>query len=206
VVSDAKYRSVQEPIVPTFYQPDPYFGGTLVVSVRTASAPQLMVRQLRQELAKLDPGMVIVDIETLAEEADASSSGERLTAAMGSMFAGISLFLTSVGIHGLLAFLAAQRQHEIGIRLALGATKTNITLLIGRQAFAMAPIGIGLGLTFALWATPLVGSLLYGVRPSDPWVLMVAAGTMFLLAGIASTLPAARAARIDPLAALRGNE
>ena len=148
VVNDAKYRSLRQPIQPMIYDPDAYDGGLLVVHVRTRAKPEEVIQPVRQAIASLDRTMPIVEIDTLADEVDASGSGERLTAILGSIFAVLAVLLSAAGIYGLLAYAVAQRRREIGIRTALGATPGNIRELIGRQALAIVVLGVIAGLTF----------------------------------------------------------
>jgi ABC-type antimicrobial peptide transport system permease subunit len=207
VVNDAKYRSLRQPIQPMIYDPDAYNGGLLVVHVRTRAQPEDVIQPVRQAIASLDRAMPIVEIDTLADEVDSSSSGERLTAILGSIFAALAVLLSAAGIYGLLAYAVAQRQREIGIRMALGATSGNIRGLIGRQALAMVIVGVVAGLgsaqIIARIAGPLIAQLLYGVTPADVRSLAAAAAVVLAMAAGAAAIPAARATRIDPAAALR---
>jgi predicted permease len=203
VVGDAKYRSLREPIHPIIYEPYPYPEGAVVVHVRTRVKPESMIQPVRQTIASFDRAMPIIEIDTLADEVEASSSGERLTAMLGSIFAALAVLLSAAGIYGLLAYAVAQRQREIGIRMALGATSSNIRELIGRQALAMVILGVIAGLAAARMAAPWIASLLYGVTPADGRSLGGAALVVLAMAAVAAAVPAALATRIDPAAALR---
>ena len=202
VVSDAKYRSMREPMMPTVYQFSSEFD-SFVLHVRTRGRPESIIQPVRQTLAALDPAVPFVEISTLAEEVEASTASERLMAALASTFAAIAALLTAVGLYGLLAYAVAQRRREIGIRMALGAQTVDIGVLVGRQAIAMVVGGIAVGLGAAAAAAQWMRSLLYGVAPSDPRALAGAAGFVALVAALAVTLPLARATRIEPAAALR---
>ena len=158
---------------------------------------------MRQALTALDPSLPFIEISTLSEEVDASTAGERLTAALASLFATIAVLLTAVGLFGLLAYVVAQRRREIGIRIALGARTVDIGLLVGRQALVMVAVGIVVGLGAAVASARWMRSLLYGVTPSDPRSLAAAAVFVTLVAALAVALPLARATRIEPAAALR---
>jgi predicted permease len=203
VVSDAKYRSLREPIHPILYEYFPYGEGSVVVNVRTRVKPGALIQPVRQVIASLDSAMPIIEIDTLADEVEASSSGERLTAVLGSIFAALAVLLSAAGIYGLLAYAVAQRQREIGIRMALGATPGKIGALISSQALAMAVLGVTAGLVAASIAGPLIASLLYGVSPADVRSLTGAAFVVLAMAAIAAAIPAARATHIDPATALR---
>ncbi len=203
VVGDAKYRSLREPMHPILYELYNYPEGSVVVHVRTRTKPAAMIQPLRQAIASYYSAMPIVEIDTLADEVDASSSGERLTAALGSTFAILAVLLSAAGIYGLLAYVVTQRRRELGIRVALGATPGDIRELIGRQALAIVIGGVILGLTAARAAATLMASLLYGVTPADTRSLAEAAFAVIAMAAISAAIPAGRAARIDPAAALR---
>jgi predicted permease len=202
VVSDAKYRSMREPMMPTVYHGS-YEFGSFVLHVRTRGRPESIVQSVRQALAALDPAVPFVEISTLAEEVDASTAGERLTAVLASIFGTIAALLTAVGLYGLLAYVVTQRRREIGIRMALGARTADIGVLVGRQAVAMVAGGLALGLGASAAAAQWMRSLLYGVAPSDPTSLAAAAVFVALVAAVAIAIPVARATHIEPAAALR---
>jgi predicted permease len=202
VVSDAKYRSLREPIQPTLYQLS-YWEGAVVVPVRTRVKPELMIQPLRRAIMAFDPAVPIIEVETLADEVTASASGERLTAALGSIFALLAVLLSAAGIYGLLAYTVAQRRREIGIRVALGATPGDVGELIGRQALTVVIGGVSLGVAAARMAATLIASLLYGVAPGDFRSVSQAAIVVLAMAAIAAAIPAWRAAHIDPAIALR---
>jgi putative ABC transport system permease protein len=202
VVSDAKYRSLREPMMPTVYQLSREFD-LFVLHVRTRGGPESIVQPVRQALAALDPALPFAEISTLAEEADASTAGERVTAALASFFGTIAALLSAVGLYGLLAYIVAQRRREIGIRMALGAQIADIGLLIGRTALAMVVGGMALGLGAAAAGTQWIRSLLYGVAPSDPRSLAVAAVFVALVAAVAIAISVMGATQIEPAAALR---
>jgi predicted permease len=203
VVGDAKYRSLREPIQPIVYTPFSYPELLAVVHVRTRVKPEQMIQPVRRAIASLDSAMPIIEIDTLADEVDASSSGERLTATLGSTFAILVVLLSAAGIYGLLAYAVTQRRREIGIRMALGATPADVHELIGRQALGIVIGGVILGLAAARASAPLIAGLLYGIAPQDLRSLVGAALAVLAMAAIASAIPAMRAARINPAIALR---
>ena len=210
VVSDAKYRSLREPMTPTLYmvwsseavQP-------LEIEVRTRVPPQSIIEPVRRALAALDPALPFTEIETMSDEVAASTAGERLTAALASIFGALAAILAAIGIYGLLAHAVAQRRREIGIRMAVGARPADIVRMIGWQSLAMVAAGIALGLGASALAAPALksefSSLLYGVAPSDPVSLSAAALFVALIAAAATALPAAYAAHIEPATALKEN-
>ena len=202
VVSDSKYRSLRAPIVPVFYTCETDFD-QFVLNVRTRTRPDAIIAPVRKTLASLDPGLPFLEVHTLAEEADISMAGERITAALASLFGGIAALLVGVGIYGLLAYVVAQRRREIGIRMALGAQPSQIGKLIARQTLVMMGTGIIAGLGAAFAAGHAIRSLLYGVSPQDPKSLIAAVIFVALTAAAGTIIPAVRAARVDPMVALR---
>ncbi len=204
VVSDSKYRSLREPMTPTFYSA--WSDGAIQpmqLEVRTRVPPQSIIHPVRQVLVALDPVLPFTEIEVMSDEVHASAAGERLTAALASLFGALAALLAAIGIYGLLAYAVAQRRREIGIRMALGARPLDIGEMIGRQALAMVTIGVALGLIAALFAAPLIHSLLYGVAPWDPLALTLAALFVVMVSAAATAIPLGRASRIDPAVALR---
>jgi predicted permease len=204
VVSDAKYRSLREPMTPTYYsvwrdQEDQ----SMQLEVRTRARPQSIIDQVRESLAALDPALPFTEIETMSDEVDASSAGERLTATLASLFGALAALLAAIGIYGLLAYAVAQRRREIGIRMALGARPADIGEMIGIEALAIVGAGIALGIGAAAIVAPLVKSLLYGVAPSDYLSLGSAALFVATIAAAATAIPLLEATRIDPSSALR---
>jgi predicted permease len=201
VVSDAKYRSLREPIKPMFYIPQ--VDDQIVLYVRTRMRPEAIIEPVRKVMASLDPTVPFLEVHTLAEEVDNSAASERLTAALASLFGAIAAVLAGAGIYGLLAYIVTERRREIGIRMALGARPAQIGELIARQTLIMTTVGVGLGLAGALLVGPGIRALLYGVSPQDPRSLVAAVVFMVLTAAMATTLPARRATKVDPMVALR---
>jgi ABC-type antimicrobial peptide transport system permease subunit len=139
----------------------------------------------------------------MADEMDGSAALERLTATLASIFGALAAVLAAIGIYGLLAYVVAQRQREIGIRMALGARPADIGEMIGMQALAMVGSGVALGIGAALVAAPLIKSLLYGVAPADSVSLSLAALFVAGIAAAATAIPVMHATRVDPSTALR---
>ena len=201
VVSDAKYRSLREPVPPTVYEngmEDPF-----VLYVRTRRQPESVIQPVRRELAALDPALSFTEIHTLAEEVDASTAPERLTAALGSVFGMLASLLAGIGIYGLFAAVVAQRRHEIAIRMALGASRSDIGRLIGIQVLNITSAGVIGGTAAAVLLGPLIRSLLYGITPYDPVSLLAAAGFVVLVAALGAVIPTSHATRIQPAVTLR---
>ncbi len=201
VVNDAKYRSLREPVPPVFYTQGS--DDVFVLCVRTHMRPEAIIQPVRRELAALDPALPFLEVHTLAEEVDASAASERLTATLASLFGLLAAVLAAVGIYGLLSYAVAQRRREIGIRMALGARPLDIGEMIGVQSLLLVAAGIAIGLVAAMQITPLVGALLYGVTPTDKVSLCGAAALVIVMSLVATAIPARRATRVAPAAALR---
>jgi predicted permease len=201
VSGDAKYRSLREPMIPTFYTVS--VDSSFVLHVRTRMRPDAIEQPVRQILATLDPALPFIEIHTMAEEVDASTAPERLTAALASIFGVLAALLAAAGIYGLLAYAVAQRRREIGIRMALGAQPGQIGRMIGLQAILMAAVGAALGIAAALPAARWIRSLLFDVPPSDAASLAAAVLFVLLVSLAATIVPAVRASRVEPSTALR---
>jgi predicted permease len=201
VVKDAKYRGLREPMTPTFYTAsDSAFS---VLAVRTHGSPDTLIEPVRKALAALDPALPFTEIHTLAEEVDASIAPERLTAALAAIFGAFASFLAAAGIYGLLAFAVEQRRREIGIRMALGARPGQIGSMLGRQTAILLGTGLAIGLGATLLLAGSLRALLYGIAPTDPLSMAAAALLMAVVAAAATWVPAHRATRVQPAAALR---
>ena len=201
VSGDAKYRSLREPMTPTFYTLN--VASSFVLHVRTRMAPEGIEQPVRQALAALDPAVPFVEIHTMAEEVDATTASERLTAGLASIFGLMAALLAAVGIYGLLAYAVAQRRHEIGIRMALGARPAEIGRMIGGQALLMAAVGAAIGIAAAVPAARWIRTLLFNVPPADTLSFVAAVGFVLLVSLAAALLPANRAAHVEPSSALR---
>ena len=151
----------------------------------------------------LDPAIFLYDAGTLEQAVGSSFDNRRAVMLLLAAFAGLALFLSSLGIYGVLAYDVSQRTREIGVRGAIGASQGQIVGLILKQGLWKTGLGIGLGLAGAFVLSRYMTSLLFGVTPTDPLVYGVVAVGLIVVALLASYLPARRAAKIDPLVALR---
>ena len=176
---------------------------TFTLALKTAGDPASAVRALRAEISRLDPDLALFDIHSMPERIDLSLSSRRTSMLLANAFGGVALFLASLGIYGVLAYLVAQRTREIGIRVALGSTRTGILRLVLREGSKLVAAGFVLGIAGSASLEKAVASQIYGTRPFDPLVL---AGVMALLGGIAlvaCAVPARRAMSVDPVVVLR---
>jgi predicted permease len=206
VVGDAKYKSLREPSRPMFYKLYTQVAGgygemTLVARTAGESAP--LAAAVQREARSLDPAMPIFTAETLAAQLDVSLTQERLVASLSSVFGLLSLALVCIGLYGVLAYDVARRTHEIGIRMALGASARQIVRLVVGETLRLVGIGVVIGLGVALAATRWVRSLLFGLQPHDPLTFGFVVALLLAVAAVAVYLPARRASRIDPMVALR---
>ncbi len=171
--------------------------------LRADAPPTTLTGSVQQIIAEIDPDVPVSDVQTMRSRLARTMAYPQFRAAMLTVFAGVALVLAVVGLYGVLSQLVAQRTHEIGIRIALGATKTSVLVLVARQGLAIAGIGLVLGLVAASWLGRFVDSMLYGVRPTDAVMLVLASVSLGSAAVLATYLPARRAVRIDPVQALR---
>ena len=208
IVQDAKYRSLQEPQRPIAYLDirqveDVTSGRDLYASVRATNLPATAVLA-RQAIRALDV-RVPVHVETIDDRINESTVTERMIALLAGTLGATALILACAGLYGLLAYAVSRHAREIAIRVALGATSHSLLWLVEREALVLASTGIAVGLSAAVALARYVGSgLLFGVAPTDPLALATAAGVMVFVALAAAYLPARRAARVDPLLALKG--
>ncbi len=158
---------------------------------------------IRQTLAGIDPNLTVMDLRSLDVQVAGNFNEERLTAQLSSLFGILSLILASVGLYGVMSYFVARRTSEIGIRMALGATRSSVVAMVMRGVLWQILIGLVLGIPAALYAGYLMKSLLYGVGSYDPWALAGAPFLLVLCATAAGFIPARRAASIEPMKALR---
>jgi ABC-type antimicrobial peptide transport system permease subunit len=181
-----------------------YISRDFVIVARTSLPLTSVEPEIRRQVNGIDANLPVYDVASMDQLLDQSLASRRLTAQMVTGFAVVGLLLASIGIYGLLAFMVGQRSREIGVRVALGASRADILRLIVTKGLILAGAGIVAGL-FAAWlAATMMGSMLYGVRPHDPTVFLRVSVLLFFVAILASYLPARRATLVDPNIALRG--
>ena len=161
---------------------------------------------MRQEVARLDPELVVHRPATMAEVVGRGTSRERFALVLMGAFALVALALAALGLYGVLAYTVRQRSTEIGIRMALGATAAQVRALVFRQAAAVVGLGVAAGLAGALVLGRWLEALAFGIAPSDPRILMASAVVLALVALVAAWLPAQRATRVEPRVAMQGGE
>lgn len=177
--------------------------GTLSLVVRTARDPVDLTRAVRGELDALDKDLPIENVRTMTQLVAASVSQRRLSSQLLGGFAGSALLLSVLGLYGVLVYTVAQRTREIGVRLALGARRRDVLKLVVGQGMRLVMVGVGLGLIAALGLSRVLQSFLFGIQPTDPATLAEVTALLSSVALLACWVPAWRAARVDPMVALR---
>jgi putative ABC transport system permease protein len=204
IAGDVRSRQLNEPPRPEVYVPRLQAPvNTMSLLVRAAGDPAALAGPVQRQIAALDPALAAGDVLTSERLLAKTTAPSRLTTGMLAVFALLALLIAAIGIYGVISFGVAQRTHEIGVRVALGARRTNVLYLIVGQGAALALAGIVLGLAGALALARALAGLLYGVSPTDPLILTAAAALLAVAALLASYLPARRAAGVDPVLALR---
>ena len=204
VARTARYRSLREQPLPFIYIPFAQeYQPEMTLMVRTEGDPLDAVAGVRAAAQSLDKTVPLFNVTTMAAHVGASLAADRMVAVLLGIFSGVALLLAVVGIYGVVSYAVARRTHEIGVRLALGAQPADILALVIRQGMTPVVVGGLLGLAAAFALTRVASGLLFGVSATDP---LTFAGVALLLAGVALVacyIPARRAARVDPLLALR---
>jgi predicted permease len=206
VVQDTKVFRLTEPPAPYFYVPirqiyRPEMG--LVFFVRTTAPIDSALATLRREAQNVDPSVPVFDASSLNNSIAASLFGQRISAELLSLLGSAALLLAAMGLYGVISYSVAQRTNELGIRMALGAQATDVSRLVIRQGAKLVGIGILLGTLASLALSRLLTSLLFGVSATDPIIFLGVALLLSLVALAACYIPARRAARLDPVVALR---
>jgi putative ABC transport system permease protein len=204
VVGDVKHSGLDaEPRAMTYWPYARNAYGTMTVTVRTAGDTGRVVNSIVGLVRQLDPELVVANVKTMDEVVSNSVAQRRLTMLLLTVFAATALLLAAVGIYGVIAYSVTQRTQEIGIRMALGAQRTDVLRMVVRQALLLAVAGIVIGGAGALLLTRLMEGLLFLVKPGDPVTFAVVSGVLAAVALLASYIPGRRATRVDPVIALR---
>jgi putative ABC transport system permease protein len=176
---------------------------TLIARAADRYDPHSLVHAIKREIASVDPEQAVSEIATLDESIGQSLAPRRLSMTLLGIFAGLALCLASIGLYGVMGLAVSQRTRELGIRLALGASRGDVLWLVLGRGAVLVGIGLGAGLLGAFVGSHALRSLLYNVAPLDPVALFSALLTLSLVALVACFLPARRASRVDPVIALR---
>jgi predicted permease len=206
VIKDAKYYNLREQTPRTYYLSffqRPREGEARIMLLRSFADPASTTTAIQRTVHELDPQVQVVNLRTMNEVVDRSLMQERFVAQLGSFFSLFALLLASIGLYGVMSYATARRTREIGIRMALGARAADVIRLVLRETMLLVGVGVVIGLGAAFTATRLVASLLFGLSPADPLTIALAVLLMLMVAALAGYLPARRAARVDPMEALR---
>jgi predicted permease len=207
VVGDAKYNDLQQPAPPTIYADllqQGYTGSDhSQLAIRTRIDPDAVANAVRQTEADVLKTVPIVRIMTMSEQIDSSIVPQRLIAMLSAGFGALGALLAAVGLYGLLAYTVAGRTHEIGVRMALGAARTDVMRIVLRDALWMVCAGFAIGAPVAFWGKRVAASLIPDLPVASPLPIVVAAAIMIAVGLVAAYLPARRAMGVDPIVALR---
>jgi predicted permease len=206
VSGDIQYFSLGETPKPFLFRPyAQWYRSSFTLVIHTSVDPTSMTSAVRGAVASLDPTLPVFDVRSLDEHIRSGRAllGTRLGAAFSEAFGALALVLAAVGLYGLLSYAVAQRTREIGIRVALGAHTSGVLRLVVRQGLVLSAVGAAIGLVMTVAVTRLLAALLFGVAPHDPVILGAVVVILLVVGALASMIPALRAARVDPLTALR---
>jgi len=205
LVKDAKYESLREEAHSTAYFPVaqlPEDSEQQVFELRTAARPSTIIPSVQEAVAGVSKAIPL-EFHTFAEQVDDSLVQERLLATLSTFFGALALLLAMIGLYGALSYLVAQRQPEFGIRMALGAPRGSILRLVMRDVVVVLAGGLAAGICLALITVGVLQKMLFGLAPHDTFTFIASIGVLSAVAVAAGYLPARRAMRIDPMAALR---
>jgi putative ABC transport system permease protein len=203
VVDDVHDEALNQETLQLYYSTAARVAGLMDVAVRTNGPPGAVVPAIRQKVHELDPNLALADIHTMDDWISRASAQPRFNAVLLATFAGVALLLAAIGIYGVLAYSVNQRTREIGLRMALGAQRGDVLRLIVREGMTVALTGVGLGLVGGLVLARYLSSLVFGVAVRDPLTFGSVAVLLTGIALAACIVPARRAARVDPMVALR---
>ena len=201
MVRDTRYNNLREPFAPTVYQP--VSGMSNAVEVRTAGNPAALAANLRREIERVDASLRVTGVTLQSTQIDETIVQERMLALLGGFFAVVAVLLAAVGLYGVLSYSVLRRTKEIGVRAALGAGVSNIVRMVTADIGLAVAVGVAVGLAGGFALSRYVSSLLFEVKPSDFWSVALPLACLLVAAAAAALPPALRAARVDPMVALR---
>jgi ABC-type antimicrobial peptide transport system permease subunit len=176
---------------------------TMTLVLRTQAEPNSMVAAVRGEVQRLDADLPVFNVKTMQDLVGGSLAQPRFRTLLLGLFAGVALILAAIGLYGVIAYAVTQRTNELGVRMALGAQKSDVLKLVVGQGAQLAALGIGIGLALAFPLMRIISRLLFGVNAADPATFAATAFVILLVTVAASYLPALKAIKVDPVVALR---
>ena len=206
LVRNFRYRNLRSADSRTVYLPytQAEWGvGAMHFEVRSAGDPLALTSAVRAAIREIDPNLALAEVTTQTQMMAEALTQERLLAKLCTFFGGLALALAAIGLYGLMAYSVTRRTHEIGIRMALGAHRRQILYMVLQQSVVLVAVGTVVGLLAAIATTRLIRSELYGLGPTDPLTLALAALFMLAVGAFSTYLPALRATKVDPMVALR---
>ena len=205
VIPDRKYRDLRETPPAQAYFPSLATSNIrgMTAYVRTQADPRQFEDALRERMRHFDPHIPVVDLQTVNEQIEFSLRTERLVASLSGVFGGLATLLAVIGLYGVMAYVVMRRTREIGIRIALGALRSNVIVMIMREVFLLIGSGLAAGFLLTLALANLIRSQLYGLNPRDPLTFVGSGIVLIFAAGVAGFIPALRASSVDPTTALR---
>jgi putative ABC transport system permease protein len=206
VVGDVKQSGLTRPVMPEIFFPFEQaqsMAQSMTLIVRGTQDPTALVPAIRREVLAIDPNLPVYNVQTMETVINKSVSDRRLNMLLLSIFAGVAMILSMIGIYSVMSYTVTQSTREIGIRMALGAQPRDVLRLVVGQALVLTLLGVGLGVIGALGLTRLMESLLYGVKATDPLTFLGVSGLLIVVALLACYWPARRATKVDPMIALR---
>jgi putative ABC transport system permease protein len=202
IIGDVRHSSVEEAPLPQIYHPNTGFQGGYI-AVRSVLPPKALAVEIRSTLHSIDPNLAAGDIQTMGDLESEASAPRRFQTSLLTVFAAIALFLALVGLYGLMAYSVSRRTREVGIRMALGAQRTDVMLLVLKKASLLLALGLISGLVASWFATRVIQAFLFGIGRHDPITILSVCALLAVSGLIATIIPARRAASIDPMQALR---
>ena len=212
IVKDVKHNGITGVVKEKFYIPHTQWhvslgNANLVRSmslvIKTDGDPAMLTSSVRSAIRRLDPNLPVADVRSMDDVVGAALATPKFTSVLLSIFAALALTLSAIGIYGVLSYVVSRRTREIGIRVAIGASRTDVVRMVLGSGLGLATAGIAAGLGLALAITRLLRGLLHGVTPADPATFAAVAALLVAVAAVASAVPAWRASRVDPMLALR---
>lgn len=202
IVGDVRHRGLDGGLVQTIYLPSLRLGYANLV-IRTTNNPASLAAAVRKEVTEIDPHQPVASIKTMEQWVSESVAEPRFRTLLLGLFSAVALLLSVVGIYGVLSYAVSQSTHDLGIRMALGARSADVLGMVIRQGMKLTLLGVAIGLGAAFALTRVMRDLLFGVQPTDAITFAAIALMLIIIALLACYIPARRAARVDPMVALR---